>query len=446
MKSKGLTLKSGTVRLSAGIRLREEYFGGLIYNTATGDTLEVDAEAYRLLQWLRETGSADVRAISRQKQAGDVLKLLIGMGVVEAAPENEAGAVYQPRTHQTFSQTQRRQILSAPETVHLAVTWRCGEACPDCYARRHKSENGLDNELNTEETLRIIDAIAEAGVFQLAIGGGEPFARQDIVDIVKFAANSGLTTHMTTGRYALEPHEAQVFQYIKSLHIGIRSEELISGGEETAAKLCALVDAAYDAGVGTGANLIMTRFTLQHLREIVETLLRCGFERLIFLRYKPIDDQERWNAENPSRDDLMAFERWLLWAKNQLAGIMIRVDCAATHMMRLLKPSDAARAGIRGCVAGERIVSVAPDGSVYPCSQLVGQAFRAGRLTEESFVKLWRESEVLDRYRLFRQSESYADSVCGQCGAGSFCGGCRVFAEDSLGGEMFCPIGRINGG
>ncbi len=92
-------------------------------------------------------------------------------------------------------------MLSAPETVHWAVTYRCQESCPDCYARRFSF---IKDELDTHQALKLIDKIAHWGVFQLAIGGGEPFIREDLSHLVQYAANRELSVHisLTMSHYA----------------------------------------------------------------------------------------------------------------------------------------------------------------------------------------------------------------------------------------------------
>ena len=94
------------------------------------------------------------------------------------------------------------QVISAPETVHWAVTFKCDLDCQDCYIRRHRDV--FTTELDTIEALRIIDKIADAGVFQLAIGGGEPLMRKDILRITARAHERKLVVHVTTGRYQHE--------------------------------------------------------------------------------------------------------------------------------------------------------------------------------------------------------------------------------------------------
>lgn len=68
----------------------------------------------------------------------------------------------------------------------------------------------------------MIDKIADAGVFQLAIGGGEPFMRDDLVNILAKAKDRNLVVHVTTGRYQHEPSVLkEIVKYIKSMQITI---------------------------------------------------------------------------------------------------------------------------------------------------------------------------------------------------------------------------------
>jgi len=172
---------------------------------------------------------------------------------------------------------------------------------------------------------------------------------------------------------------------------------------------------------------------------LTELLLAYGFQRFIFLRYKPIADHVRWKSENPDGDELKLFKDWMTCAKRQHPQLMLRVDCAATFLLRDMNPLAAKHAGIKGCVAGDRIISIAPDGTVYPCSQLVGNAHRLGNLAKDSFSAIWHESDRLNQYRHFRRSASFGDGVCGRCDASPFCGGCRIFAKDAIGSEALCP-------
>jgi len=440
MRSGSLILEEGVVRVSDHIRIRQEHFGGIIFHTNTGDTLELDHSAYKMIKWLQKAVVADIRPLLRQKQIRTVLPVLLDMDIIKYQKTTVPSETLLPSFVDDKSpDSNDHHPLSAPETVHLAVTYRCDKACPDCYAQGHMSVTG--HELDTIEICNVVNAIADNDVFQLAIGGGEPFLRPDICDIVRYASSRGLSVHITTGKYYLTQQWTDTLKHIKSLHIGIRSEELINNMEDSSAKLRFLAE----LGVPLGANIILTRFTIQNIDRLAELLLECGFNRLIFLRYKPIADLKRWSNENPSGEELVVFKNWMTQVKWQYPHLMLRIDCAAAFLMSDIEPLTSKQAGIRGCTAGQRIVSVAPDGSVYPCSQLVGHAYNAGNLTKNSLKDIWRDSDVLKKYRNFRQNVFFIDSVCGKCTANQSCGGCRIFAKDTISGEPFCAINNMEG-
>jgi len=119
-----------------------------------------------------------------------------------------------------------------------------------------------------------------------------------------------------------------------------------------------------------------------------------------------------------------------------MVELISSAQVAVSFLQRDLEPDVAAAAGLRGCVAADRIVSLGPDGSIFPCSQLVGRSFRAGNLLIEEQEELWRHSPVLARYRGFRER---LQGSCAACPAVPHCGGCRVYAADAIGADQSCP-------
>ena len=115
------------------------------------------------------------------------------------------------------------------------------------------------------------------------------------------------------------------------------------------------------------------------------------------------------------------------------------MDCALSFLQRYLPGELAARLGIKGCVAADRILALSPDGSVYPCSQLVHPDCYSGNLLKSEPELIWNHSQVLRKYRSFRNKKTFTHSWCGVCRAKYNCGGCRVFASDGLGGDPGCP-------
>ncbi|NLB41718.1 MAG: radical SAM protein [Clostridiales bacterium] len=375
-----------------------------------------------------------------KKSISKIILRLINLGVFESMPKGTLNE----ESYRRLKESSRMIIkwpaythLSAPETVHWAMTYKCGEDCPDCYMERHKRE--FTSELNTQEALKLIDKISDAGVFQLAIGGGEPFLRNDLEALVAYAHAKGLVTHITTGRYEIKSRRLEeLSKYIKVLQIGIKTERLLDSNTKINEKLKALVAQLNEFNIITGANLIMTRSAIQNLDYIIEALLEVGFNRFTLLRYKPPVEVERWLREKPDKDDIWLLEDKLAKIQKK-ESIHIRIDCAFAFLERELSTQIAEYSGLKGCTAGGRIISLAPDGSVFPCSQLTGATFNAGNLLLEDFDTIWNTRSILKKYRGFRTNKSFKNDDCGKCKVKNFCGGCRVFASDAIGCDPGCP-------
>lgn len=205
--------------------------------------------------------------------------------------------------------------------------------------------------------MKLIDKIADSGVFQLAIGGGEPFKRDDLEAIVCRAWEKGLVTHITTGNYEIKAERLNsLAKYIRTLQIGVRTEELLNTKVEEC--LGKLVMQLTEQGIIPGANLSMTRNSIHNIDELVERLSNIGFKRLTLLWYKRPANIGRWLKEKPDRYDLELLEERLPTIHEKNPDITFRIDCALTFMERVLNPQIALNSGIRGCVAAQRILSM----------------------------------------------------------------------------------------
>ena len=143
-------------RLVDGVRLRREHFGGLVYEPTSGTTIELDKGAFRFAE-LAVNGVFAEKArltILREKLEEE----LRGETVLSLAQILTKNRVITPCSSIRGTEREGRTelsrpwpdgpMLTAPETAHFAVTFRCNAHCPDCYAALHR-EKYLE-ELSTE--------------------------------------------------------------------------------------------------------------------------------------------------------------------------------------------------------------------------------------------------------------------------------------------------------
>jgi hypothetical protein len=81
-----------------------------------------------------------------------------------------------------------------PELVDLKITDYCGWGCKFCYQGSTTKGQHADYDTLT----RAIDAFAAAGVFEIAVGGGEPVQHPRFADLLTYALKKKVTLNFTT--------------------------------------------------------------------------------------------------------------------------------------------------------------------------------------------------------------------------------------------------------
>lgn len=87
-----------------------------------------------------------------------------------------------------------------PLTCQWEITCRCNLRCVMCYTDCFNTPEKIRRELSSDEILRLMDELREAGVLELCLTGGEPMARPDFFLIYEHARQNGfLVTVFTNG-------------------------------------------------------------------------------------------------------------------------------------------------------------------------------------------------------------------------------------------------------
>jgi radical SAM protein with 4Fe4S-binding SPASM domain len=331
---------------------------------------------------------------------------------------------------------------SAPLEVSLAVTSRCAAGCQGCYLDARP--DGLEPAAAAIE--RAFDALAEAGVFTVAFGGGEPTLRDDLGDLARAARARGLTPIVTTSGLGLGPRKldqltafAQVnvsYDGAAEAYASVRGFDGSAGAESAIARLSA-------AGVVVGVNVVLTRATWETTRETVRRAIALGATEVQLLRYKPqgrartLDYLAKRLAPEQAQGlaDLM---RDL--AREHEGRAHIRIDCALVPFLSAdeemaARPDDLARWGVFGCEAGELLGAARIDGRMAPCSFT-----QATELRIEDLARDWANAPGLAPYRAYAAAPV---EPCASCTLCKICkGGCKVvseFTDGGVGPDPECP-------
>ena len=377
--------------------LRREKEGGLVFNPKNAVSIEVDKQAFRLLELIDGTRRLrdiynqiknEIEAVMTQHEFLEVITKLLHQEFLINNSRIEGKNVVQP-IDPWFKGT----LLSAPEKVHLMVTSKCNLSCKGCFA---KHMTGRD--LTTDQIKKLIDQLAKMRVFQLAIGGGEPFLCKDIVEIAQYARENKILPNITTnGTLLNETIAAKLKPVIGKLQFSLiapgrkmNDEYRSKGAWDGFIRGCRI---ARSNKLKFGVNVLVTRKTLPLLPQLTKFILKQGSTEINILRPKPTGDQNRWFNGNQLREaELLILHSTLAELQQKFSLLNLTIDCSLTHIMNYLPETFCQKHGIFGCTAGKRFLTILANGNVYPCSFLVKDFLFLGNIQKQTFREIWKKA------------------------------------------------------
>ncbi|MGN9779326.1 pyrroloquinoline quinone biosynthesis protein PqqE [Micromonospora sp. H33] len=371
--------------LKAGVRF--------VFDQARQQHVLLEPEGVRLLN---ETAAAVVAAggdilVLQQQFDGvdvtDIEALVGGMGVLEPGGAEVVAEV--------APATPGNRAEPVPFGLLAELTYRCPLRCPYC-------SNPVDlrrSELDTGSWLRVLDEARELGVLQLHLSGGEPLARRDLVDIVRYARGLALYTNLITSGIGLTEQRLAALREAGLEHVQLSlqdsegdSADRIAGIKAHDRKL-AVAAMAREAGLPLSINVVLHRHNIARVGEIARLAAAMGAQRLELAHTQYYG----WGLLNraallPTREQVAmadaAVAEFLASPHEGIDVVYVRPD----YHDGVPKP----------CMNGwgSRQLVVAPSGEVMPCpaaSAITGLELPS--VLENSLVDIWYHSTAFNTFR-----------------------------------------------
>lgn len=151
------------------------------------------------------------------------------------------------------------RILYAPIRTYFDITLGCNLRCKTCL---NESGNSLEDELNTEESLNVVEGIKKDGVFSVKFSGGEPTQKDDWFKIMSRAKELGLVITMNSnGIYSSETLEKLIGLTPSEITIsldGFGKHNDIIRGRGSFEKATRSIKALSDEGIRICINTVVT--------------------------------------------------------------------------------------------------------------------------------------------------------------------------------------------
>ncbi|WP_051241415.1 pyrroloquinoline quinone biosynthesis protein PqqE [Azohydromonas australica] len=317
------------------------------------------------------------------------------------------------------------------------VTYRCPLHCVFCYNpvdfARHEQE------LSTEEWLRVLREGRELGAVQCGFSGGEPLLREDLEEIVAEAHRLGYYTNLLTSGVGLTPQRARTLKAAGLDHVQLSFQDstrevndFLSHTKtfELKRRVAALIK---EQGWPMVMNVVLHRLNIDHIDPIIALADELGAE------YVELANTQYYSWAFLNREQLLPTHEQLKRAEAVTDAWRLKLG---DRMKLFFVAPDYHEGRAKKCVNGwgNMFITVTPDGDLLPChtaKMLPGLSFPNVR--DSSLRAAWFDSEGFNRYR----GTGWMKEPCASCEhKEQDLGGCRcqayLIARDAEAADPVC--------
>lgn len=339
------------------------------------------------------------------------------------APEPLPARRHLPLAPESRAGDQVRPIYAVWE-----ITLRCDLACVHCGSRAGRAR---PDELTTAECLDLVDQMADMGVREVTLIGGEAYLRDDWLEIVRALRRRGLQASMTTGGRGLTSERAQA-----AAAAGLQSASVSLDGLEATHDRLRGVRGSYQSALGALAHLRaagidicvntqVNRLSMPELPAILETVIAVG--------------GKAWQVQLTAamgraadQPDLLPQPFDLLELFPVLAQLKGRCDESGVRLwpgnnLGYFGPFESVLRGtmprghMASCGAGRTTLGIEADGAIKGCPSLQTNPWTGGNIRDASLRDIWERAAPL-RYTRDRTVEE----LWGYCRTCYYADTCRA--------------------
>ncbi|HTT93581.1 MAG TPA: pyrroloquinoline quinone biosynthesis protein PqqE [Solirubrobacterales bacterium] len=314
-----------------------------------------------------------------------------------------------------------------PLLLIAELTYRCPLHCPYCSNPTDIGAERYRDELPGEDWQRVFREAADLGVLQLALTGGEPMARKEIVELARAATAAGLYSTLVTSAMPFPRRRVEALHAAGLDHVQISFQHSDPVAADEIGGTIAFERKVKAAALARELDFPLTVNCVLHRRNIdeVESIIRMA-ERLGARRLELANTQYHgWALLNrdalmPTRAQLEHGEEVVRRERERLGPKLEILWVLPDYYEEVPKP----------CMGGwaADAILVQPNGDVLPCQAAASiPGLTPENVRERPLREIWFESELFNAFR----GTAWMQEPCLSCPLGrrhEDFGGCRCQA------------------
>lgn len=313
-----------------------------------------------------------------------------------------------------------------PMAVQLEITKQCNLDCVHCYVDHELH----DTQLTFKEIKSLLDELAELGVLQLTITGGEAMTRPDFWEIIEYGKEKGFYLRLLTSGTLLTQKDAARLKKlaIGQVHISLysanpKTHEAITNRKGSFEKSLKALRLLKDEGVEVLVKSVVLKQNRDDLLQLANLCKSLDCSLRIDTNITP--------AENAVRDPLSM----------RLSAAELKEFLAdPKHFELIVANGDSEyacswfeRVETSGTVCDVGISSAVIDayGKVQPCALYPA----IDNIRQRSFREIWQKNETIKKLRAI----NYEDRTeCVSCEVLPYCTPCAAFSKLENNDDLSC--------
>lgn len=305
------------------------------------------------------------------------------------------------------------------------ITNQCNLRCSHCYQDDYRKRS-----LEFHHLLGILDqyeillaALGKNGKkisSQINITGGEPFIRNDFLQLLKEIQKRDIPFAILTNGTLIDRETAHFLKALSPKYIqlsleGTQARHDAIRGSGNHLRVIETLKLLKKTGIQTMVSFTAHRYNFREFPGVADQCRLCGVTRLWSDRLIPLGAAVGGDMETLSPDETSEFFR-IMAAESGKQRFMRKGGITMHRALQFLVTGGSSYR----CSAGHELITVMPDGTVFPCRRL---PISAGNLFRSSLTKIYLESKILqdlrDPARVVKGCETCIHA--GECGGGLRC-------------------------
>ncbi len=322
--------------------------------------------------------------------------------------------------------------FAAPVEVGFELLRYCNLRCWHCF-----SESGPDGRrvgLPLSKIESLFDELARLRVFKVYLGGGEPFARKDILDVVRLAAERRLAVSISTnGAFLHEEHVAALTDCPPALvQVSLdgacaRTHDAIRGPGSFDKAVRALQRLA-PSGLCTAVGTTACQSNFREIPRILRLVRDLGVRIFHLMGLQPAGrGLAAFAGERLTASQWLALHDYFSRRRGELSReLELQIEIDKLVLFQHRPPSVFGRLDgfvklMSTCPCSRSLCTITAEGDVLPCELM--RDVVAGNVYRQSLREIWGGSPA---FRLLRK-RSLGIADCAGCRFWECCqGGCAA--------------------